>query len=236
MPPPPRIIAHRGLHRGTACPENSLAAMEAAWSRGIAWAECDVRFTADRRAVVLHDPTLGRTTNGDGRIDLLSFDDLKPVRLIDAHGRPTAHKVPLLHDVLNAMPPECGVLVEIKPNAPTFPHVARVLMTRGWRCQFQSFDPDNVRTLCDGGLAAATVLLVEDVGALPDAFRLPCAAAHLRHDLIDAAVVRDLRAAGRGVGAWTVNDPDEMVRLAALGVDTLITDEPLLAADVLRAR
>jgi glycerophosphoryl diester phosphodiesterase len=55
----------------------------------------------------------------------------------------------------------------------------------------------------------------------------------LHHALVDAAVVAAARAAGLGLGAWTVDDPAEMRRLAGLGVDTITTDRPDVALHVL---
>jgi glycerophosphoryl diester phosphodiesterase len=223
----PRIIAHRGLHRGTGCPENSLGAFEAAWAAGVAWCECDIRVTADHRTIVLHDPTLDRTTTCRGRVDLRSYDELKTCRLRDEHGRSTNEPVPLLHDVVRAMPSDGGLLIEIKPHVPTFHHVARVMLARGWRLELQSFDPENVAGLCSAGLGGQAVLLIEDLGGLDEGLRMRCCAIHVQHELVDADVVARLHAAGKRVGAWTVNDVGEARRLARLGVDTLITDDPL---------
>ena len=59
---PVGIIAHRGYSQKY--PENTLAAFEAAVAAGVPMIELDVRFSRDRRPVVIHDETLERTTNG----------------------------------------------------------------------------------------------------------------------------------------------------------------------------
>ena len=75
----PIIVAHRGLHHDY--PENSLGAFRAAWGAGIEWCECDVQESADGELVVIHDPTLERTTEGSGRVSDLPVSALKGLRL-----------------------------------------------------------------------------------------------------------------------------------------------------------
>ena len=65
--PYPRAYAHRGWHVGGGH-ENSMAAFARAVDEGFAYVELDVHATADRVAVVHHDPTLDRTTDGYGPI------------------------------------------------------------------------------------------------------------------------------------------------------------------------
>ena len=75
----PRVIGHRG-----ACeyaPENTLASMTRAHELGVEWVEFDVCLTKDGQAVILHDPTVNRTTNGRGAIDELTYQQ---VRTLDA--------------------------------------------------------------------------------------------------------------------------------------------------------
>jgi glycerophosphoryl diester phosphodiesterase len=231
-----RVVAHRGLHRPVGLPENSAAAFDAAWAVGVPWCECDVHSTRDHRVVVLHDDTLDRTTTGRGRVDRQGWDDLKHARLLDADdGAPTDHGLPLLTDVLHAMPAGCGMLVELKPPMPMFHHVARAMIARGWRVEIQSFDPDNLRGLCEHGLGRQGVLLVDDVRQVRQAIEMTCAGVHLRHDLVTPDLVDALQRAGLAVGAWTVNDPADVRRLAAAGVTTIITDDPLAVAGALSA-
>ena len=82
-----------------------------------------------------------------------------------------------------------------------------------------------------------TALVVEDEGelgaALREAARAGHAALHPEWKLVDRALVKRARALGLELRAWTVNDADEVQRLAKLGVDGLITDVPDVALAVL---
>jgi glycerophosphoryl diester phosphodiesterase len=110
---PPRYVAHRG---GAAqWPENSLTAFRNAIALGAKILELDVHRTADGEVAVIHDPTLDRTSDGQGPIARCTVDDLRRARLRGRDGAPTGDCVPTLADVLAlAAPAGVGVLVEIK--------------------------------------------------------------------------------------------------------------------------
>jgi glycerophosphoryl diester phosphodiesterase len=75
----PLVLAHRG--GASLAPENTLIAFEKARSIGVDVIEFDVQATKDGHLVVIHDETVDRTTNGEGRVDELS---LKEIRQLDA--------------------------------------------------------------------------------------------------------------------------------------------------------
>ena len=69
-----KCIAHRGY--SSTAPENTLAAYRLARQLGFLYAECDVSFTKDSVAVLLHDTTIDRTSNGSGAIADLTYEEL----------------------------------------------------------------------------------------------------------------------------------------------------------------
>ena len=71
----PFLIAHRGY--SSIAPENTLAAFEAAIEAGAEVLECDVQLSADGVVVVMHDPTVDRTTDGRGAVRDLEWDTLR---------------------------------------------------------------------------------------------------------------------------------------------------------------
>ncbi len=68
------IIAHRGLDE--TYPENTLTAFKAALEKGMA-IEIDVRGTSDEELIVLHDDTVDRTTDGEGRVAQMTLEEVK---------------------------------------------------------------------------------------------------------------------------------------------------------------
>lgn len=101
-------LAHRGLHAGPACPENSAAAMQAALDHGYG-IELDVQISADGRAMVFHDDTLDRLTPASGFTSSMRAAEL--ARLPLAGGTQT---IPTLQDVLRLVSGKVPLLIEIK--------------------------------------------------------------------------------------------------------------------------
>ena len=108
-----RIAAHRG---GAALwPENSLLAFRNAIALGSDLIEFDVHLTAGGGVAVIHDATLGRTTDGRGAVASMTADDLRRVHLKGPGGAATAEHVPMLAEVLEtAAASTVGLLVELK--------------------------------------------------------------------------------------------------------------------------
>lgn len=104
-----RNFAHRGLHKADkSVPENSLAAFRAAVAEGYGM-ELDVRLSRDGRVVVFHDNTLVRICGVDARVDELTYEELRELRLCG-----TAEAIPLLSEVLEAVGGRVPLIVELK--------------------------------------------------------------------------------------------------------------------------
>ncbi len=92
------VVAHRGDWRNA--PENSLQAIKNCISMNVDMVEIDVRETRDGTLVLMHDETIDRTTNGEGKVSDWTFDSIKSVRLVDGLNVPTEHQVPTLEEAL----------------------------------------------------------------------------------------------------------------------------------------
>lgn len=103
------VYAHRGLH-GSGVAENSPAAFAAAIAQGLG-IECDVRRTADDRAVVFHDATLGRLSARDGVLDQLTVGEVTAIPLIIG-----SEFIPTLRDVLGQVAGRVPLLLELKTD------------------------------------------------------------------------------------------------------------------------
>ena len=108
-----RFAAHRG---GAALwPENSLLAFRQALALESDLVEFDVHQTADGALVVIHDPTLDRTTDTTGPVAARSVAEVGRARLKGPDGALTDERVPTLEDVLALVAPSrTGLLVEVK--------------------------------------------------------------------------------------------------------------------------
>jgi glycerophosphoryl diester phosphodiesterase len=216
----PLVLAHRGASR--AATENTPEAFRLALALGADGVELDARRAARGDLVVHHDPELAGT----------------PVR------RLVEPPLPGLAAVLDAS--SGGIVnVELKTDGDVPGGVAAafcgLLRRRGGRDRVlvSSFDPAALRTVRALRPAIPTALVVgpdDDLGAaLDEAMRARHRALHPKSELVDRSLVERTRALGLALHAWTVNDADELQRLAALGVDGLITDVPDVALAVLGA-
>jgi glycerophosphoryl diester phosphodiesterase len=107
------IASHRGVHNNL--PENSIPAFEKAIELGIDIIEIDVRLTKDGSLVIMHDATVDRTTNGKGRVDELSFEELRKLRLTFDE-QVTNESIPTLEEVLTLAKGRILVDLDIKTN------------------------------------------------------------------------------------------------------------------------
>jgi glycerophosphoryl diester phosphodiesterase len=230
----PFVLGHRGARH--AAPENTLAAFELALREGADGVELDVRLDRSGRVVVLHDVGLERVTGG---VDTRLVAELSAAE-VDAAQAGGGEPIPMLVDVLAwAEEREARVNVELKSDALSLSELATAVVrdvgkvrAAPERVFFSSFHPRLVRALAAALPEHATCWLVHDQqGPLRDArlFRtLGAAGVHPQRTLVTAERFALWQRAGALVNTWTVNEPAEARRLATLGVDGIITDNPEL--------
>jgi len=254
---------HRGA-RGLA-PENTLPAFRAGVEAGVDVLEFDVQQTKDGQIVVIHDPTVDRTTDGSG---LVAEQTLAELRAHDAgyrfsrdggesfpfRGQGVA--IPRLEEVLEAFP-EHRFTVELKPSPyPDF--VERVVtilrelaperavvgaFPHGLLGRFRRLAPE-VPTGCSSReitffYGLHLVGLGGWLGSQARILQIPRFSDHDRDRGIPLTTPRLIRAAhgsGRSVQVWTINEPEIMEQLLDLGVDGITTDRPDLLNEVLARR
>jgi len=233
----PVIVAHRGIHHVD--PENSLSAFVAARAEAIAWAECDVWPSADGAIVVIHDDTLDRTTVASGPVGKRRWEELVRIPLREADGRASSDdRVPNLHEVISLATDFMGLLVEIKPpdRSRFVRDVIDILRPSSAQWVIQSFDEQNLIHALAYDPRTPVAFLVEDRPALERGIANGWKSINADHQLLDAATVRTMKDAGVTVGTWTVNEEADLRRVMDLGVQWIITDEPVLARKLLQQR
>jgi glycerophosphoryl diester phosphodiesterase len=108
-----KIMGHRGA---AACePENTLRAFARALEIGVAAVELDVQLTKDGRLAVIHDETVDRTTDGHGRVQDLTFAEL---RRLDAG---LGERIPSLEEVVDLVKNKAHLVVELKQPEAALP-------------------------------------------------------------------------------------------------------------------
>jgi glycerophosphoryl diester phosphodiesterase len=181
----PLVYAHRGSSEAFA--EHTRAAYLQAIADGADGVECDVHLTRDQHAVLLHDATLDRTSDGTGQVAdrtldelrLLDFSSWKGARIPEAYGARSEQflTLPDLLDILRAAGRGIGLAIEFKHPSPFHlgleDRVLELLRDEGWdpgtsmldniRVSFMSFSPDAVKHLLESVPAEAVCQLVDDV-------------------------------------------------------------------------
>ena len=244
----PAIAAHRG--GASLWPENSLTAFRGALGLGVDLVELDVHQTRDGEVVVLHDPTLDRTTTGRGAVRDLAWAELRTVTL-----RGTGdERLPRLAEVLALIrPASVGLLLEIKtgPGGDRYPgieeRVLALVQAAGLtdRTTVMAFDwaiLERLRALSapfrlTGLLSHREAERLGGVG--PAVVRVRALGADdlgIERTLLTPEAVRAARGAGLSIGVWTVNEPEEIRRALDAGVDYVTTDQPDLALRLRGAR
>ena len=239
------VVGHRG-----ACayaPENTLASFRLAAEQGAQAVELDAKLSADGKVMVIHDPTVDRTTNGKGRVNQLTLAELKTLDAGSFFGSAFAGEpIPTLEEVFDGV----GKLLLINVELTNYTSIGDSLVSKVVdlvrafyledRVIFSSFHPFNLARagkllpevpramLAEpgwGGWWARSFLMH---GAAPDAVN------PYFSDASPAFLARQ-RELKRAVYVWTVNNPDEMKRLALESVGGIITDDPPAALRVLNA-
>ncbi|HET8523467.1 MAG TPA: glycerophosphodiester phosphodiesterase family protein [Thermomicrobiales bacterium] len=214
------IYGHRG--ESASEPENTLRAFERALQAGVDGIELDVQATADGVPVVIHDRDLTRTTNGSGRVNEVTFDQL---RQLDAG---SGEKVPTLDEVLSLVGDRAHLDIEFKQT-----RIERAVLeqlnkhpTVEWSAS--SFKWGALKTLRALGPAYDLWLLDDFVTdeVIETARTLGASTAAIGHAALNEDTVARLRAANLKIFAWTVNGVEEARRMEKLGIDILCTDAP----------
>jgi glycerophosphoryl diester phosphodiesterase len=244
---PPLAFAHRGgaAHPDLVGLENTMAAFRHAVDLGYDYLETDVHATRDGVLLAFHDAVLDRMTDTAGGVLDATLAEIRSVRIA---GR---EPIPTLAELFEAFP-DARFNIDVKAWG-AVPLLARFIEEHDAydRVLVGSFSWRRInrfRRLTGGRVpTSAHPLQVVAFRLLPSA-RLAAALtrgrfaalqvpAHRgRFTVATAGLVRRAHAAGKHVHAWTVDDPEEMIRLLERGVDGMMTDRTDILKDVLVGR
>lgn len=218
------IIGHRGA-RGTH-PENTATAFEYAIQVGCQMIELDVRQCKSGEIVIIHDESVDRTTDGEGRVADLTLEQLK---VLDAGEGQKIITLQELFDLVNRR-----VIINIELKEPIFNEVAAIIneyiAEKGW-------NPEGflVSSFLHGVLAEFHLLCPDvPIGFLNDLqidpskklFNSKNSCAVINYKSVDAAYIATLKKAGIPLIVYTVNEPADIQRFLNAEIAGIITDFP----------
>ncbi len=233
---PPRIISHRGAS-GYA-PENTLVSLRKAADLGARWVEFDVHLTRDNVAILLHDDTLDRTTNGHGPIQKMNWRDLAELDAGNWYSPAFAGEpVPELGAVIELLGElGLGANLEIKPS-PGAETITGFRVAEQLRSEWPEHLPPpllssfRIDSLHAARAAAPEIDRALLVTGIPGDWEqrmqtAECTAIHCDHAPLTPDRVGEILSSGYALRCYTVNDPDRAQDLLSWGVDSIITDFP----------
>lgn len=229
------ITAHRGGAR--MAPENTVSALKYSIECGADFAEIDVQETKDGELILLHDNSLKRTAGVQKNVWDMT---LAQIRKLDAgtsfHKRFRGEKIPTLEEVLKFCKGKLDLNIEIKYNGKNKGIVNKVVrairksdfqehcvvtsMNYSFLEQIKKTAPE-IRT---GYIMTMTYGSISRVSAA-DFFSV-------KYTYVDEDFVQEAHALGKEVHAWTVNYKGDARRMLDMGVDNMITDDPVMVRKV----
>ena len=238
----PQVLAHRGAS-GWA-PETTLAAYRLALEMKVDYLELDVHMTKDGEIVAIHDTLVDRTTDGKGAVGDLTLAQIKQLdagswfnRAYPDRARPefAGQKIPTLQEIIDlARHSSAGLYIETK-NPEIYPpgfeaKVIEIIRFNRFekRVMVQSFNAGSVQKTKKLDASVPTALLIEKIEDDPVDAVLAAGANELaiQFRLLTPAILRKAREKGLTVAVWTVDEAEDLKRMAGMGVERIITNYP----------
>ncbi len=254
LSPMPRVIAHRGDSHNY--PENTLPAFRSAVDMGIDVVETDIHITKDGVLVIWHDPTLERNTDGTGRVEDHTLEELRRYDAGYTFTKDGGRTYPFrgkgitmctLAEALEACPDQ-RFNIDLKTKCPQIvDEFIRVIrqhdaVDRVVGASFHLSNLRRLRRLAPDFLTSVTtaevvpLLLRQKTHTLPKTFKrkiifqIPRQASFIK--VVTPSFVREMHSRDAVVMVWTINDEQSMRELFGMGVDSVMTDNPALVIKV----
>ena len=226
---PPLLVAHRGASE--AAPENTIPAVEKAWELGADAVELDVRVTKDDRMVVIHDRSTERTTGRKLMVENVPYDSIAELDAgswFDARFEGT--RIPLLKEVMDHVPADRELLIEIKSGPHAVGLFEELLEEREAIPAFSiiSFDRKVVKKAKERFPKIPAYWVLGKAGKLERTIRkakqVGVNGLDLHHLNYGPKSTERIRKAGLHALAWTVNDTSRAKELLGMKVGSLTSD------------
>lgn len=234
----PQISAHRGF--SAAAPENTVYAFEAALDSGADYIELDVQLTSDGELVVFHDKTLNRTTDGRGNLSSKTYAELQELSAgswFNSSGEFDDAKIMLLSEVFELVGNDILLNIEIKSHGNYIAAAEKAVeLIEEYdfesSCYVTSFSYPALKRVKELNPKIKTALTA-NVAASTSYSRLEYIdAVSLNYVFVNQSIVNTVHQNGKKIFVWTVDRNDDIKKMAALGVDNIITNRPDKAAEI----
>ena len=227
-----QVTAHRGASK--AAPENTMPAFEAAIESGADYIELDVQLTKDGELVVFHDDNIKRTTNGNGILTNMTYDELQKYSAgswFKGDGSFDDVKIPKLSEVLELVGHDILLNIEIKSHGNVKATAEKVVelveeYDIGSSCYITSFSYQALKKVKELQPKIKTALIANIAPSTVYSQMKYIDAVSMNYLFVNSSVVNYAHHSGKKVFVWTVDRSGEMKKMMALGVDNIITNRP----------
>lgn len=231
----PLITAHRGYSQ--LAPENTIPAFELAIENQADFIELDVQETKDHTLVVIHDSHLLRLAGCDRNLWDLTTPELANLDVGQWFREDFKHtRIPSLTSAMDLAKDRIKLNLELKCHGheqKLVSQVVELIHQKNWQqnCMVSSLDFDILRQMrsLDPELTIGPVI-PPSRPEYPD-FEVDFYSIHFT--LATPERVKKAHSEGKSIHVWTVNQPADMQRMIELGVDNIITDQPLVLKNLL---
>ncbi len=230
----PLTVAHRGDPAGA--PENTLPAFESALRAGVDVLELDLQLSADGEAVIIHDETVDRTTNGTGAIAELSLAELQALDAGSWYGSGwRGVTIPTFSEFLPLLQrSSASAIIEFKgvwPADGVAPVIAAIYRFGVQdRVVLASFETETLLELAREAPSLPRAIIVrrlpDDPVALAAAHGASAVITSMRSFQVEPEAAQQLREAGLMMIVYTLNRGDLWLAARELGIDAIVTDAP----------
>lgn len=223
-----KVIAHRGA--SSEAPENTISSILRAVEIGVDYIEVDVHLSADGTPVVIHDPTLCRTTDAEKGRHVMYVSD-RELKNYDAgawfHGEESEDTIPTLEEVFEL---KLGpLMVEIKDDPEHALSKAVMKLLEKYESQHALLGSFSVATLAHLKTHyphQPLIGIAEDFSTIEEFRILEIDHLAIDHHLLSEEEMRKLKQHASAIWAFTVDDSVSIKRLLGLGIQGIITNDP----------
>lgn len=243
----PLSIAHRG--HSIAYPENTLEAYRKAIELGVEMIECDVNISRDGKLVMMHDPTLERTTTGTGRVSAATWDEIQRLDAGEKFKPEFAGvRVPSTEETL-LLYREAGILSCFEVKGADGDESDRIalglvdlfvkhnMLDSAFMSSYHHEALHLAKSKCEDLLLAPERLPDDAPADPPEALRqaksFPAPVLQHQYTVLTADVVRALHENEIAVWSWSTTDESSMVFSIEAGADALMGDDVRLMLEIL---
>lgn len=235
-----QLIAHRG--ESYDAPENTLASINLAWKNGAPAVEIDIRLTKDNKIVVIHDRNTWRVSKKFKYVHLTRLRELQELDVgILKNVKYKGERIPTLEDILNTVPNNRKIFIEIKSNPKIIPYLISVINVSGVDVDQIKIISFSLRTLIEvkRQLPACKVFWIRNLDyywirkifppsinrILKKALKYNINGLDLwAGNMLNHKIIMSINTSGLKLYVWTINNPEKALTLLKMNIEGVTTD------------